>query len=191
MVSIEIIALVLTGLSITASIIYYANVLSNSNKTQKMQLETRQAQLFMNIYNTWSTKQYHRDREQLLYVWEFTDFDDFYKKYGVDVNPDDHAIWDMFSTHFGGIAVLIRRGLIDSEMVYDLMYESIIWFWEKYGTIFLRLRELSGNPKTWKDLELMYHEMKRLEAVEKAGLPEQKRITPTHYMSTHVKEKAT
>ena len=40
MVSLEVLALVLTGLGLTASIVYYANILLNANKTQKLQLET-------------------------------------------------------------------------------------------------------------------------------------------------------
>ena len=54
MVSLEIIALVLTGLSITVSIIYYANVLSNANKTQQLTLENRNAQLLMRIYDKYT-----------------------------------------------------------------------------------------------------------------------------------------
>ena len=36
MVSLEVLALVLTGLGLTASIVYYANILLNANKTQKL-----------------------------------------------------------------------------------------------------------------------------------------------------------
>jgi hypothetical protein len=32
--------------------IYYANVLTNTNKTQKQQLETRQAQLYLTFHET-------------------------------------------------------------------------------------------------------------------------------------------
>ena len=44
MVSIDVFAFVLTGLGLAASILYYANMLANANKTRK-------AQLFLNIYN--------------------------------------------------------------------------------------------------------------------------------------------
>jgi len=76
MVSFEFIALVFTGLSITASLFYYANVLSNTNKTQKMQLETRQAQLFMQLVNRYrdDTKDLDIDKS-LLYV-EIESFED-------------------------------------------------------------------------------------------------------------------
>jgi len=43
MTSFEFLAIILTGLGLTASIVYYANVLSNANKTRK-------AQLFLSIY---------------------------------------------------------------------------------------------------------------------------------------------
>ena len=158
MIQIEYLPIVLTGVGIIASVLYYAMVLRNANKT-------RQAQLFMSIFNTFSSKQYQRDREQMLIVWEFEGYEDFFSKYGVEVNPEDHAIWDMFCSHFEGIAVLVKRGLIDPRLVYDLMYGSIIMFWEKFEPVLLGMREM-GSPKTWEDLEALYHEMKRLEAEE-------------------------
>ena len=47
---IEYLPLVLTGIGITVSILYYTSVLRNANKTQQMQLETRQAAMFMKLY---------------------------------------------------------------------------------------------------------------------------------------------
>ena len=75
---IEYLPLVLTGLGLTASIIYYTSVLRNANKTQQMQLETRQAQLFHGIYTSldddwWNA--YH-----LLRNTEWTDYSDFSNK---------------------------------------------------------------------------------------------------------------
>ena len=49
MVSLEVVAILLSGIGISASLVYYANVLANANKTQQLQLETRQAQLFIQM----------------------------------------------------------------------------------------------------------------------------------------------
>lgn len=63
MASFEFIAIILTGFGLTASILYYSSILRNANKTRELQLkaqelqlkaqehaiETRQAQLFMQI----------------------------------------------------------------------------------------------------------------------------------------------
>ncbi len=53
MIDYSTLAIVLTGLGLTASILYYTMVLRNANKTQQLALETRQAQLFMQMYNRW------------------------------------------------------------------------------------------------------------------------------------------
>jgi hypothetical protein len=45
MASFEFLAIILTGLGLTASIVYNAINLRNANKTQKQALETRKAQL--------------------------------------------------------------------------------------------------------------------------------------------------
>ena len=63
------ISILLAGLSIAASIVYYASVLRNANKTQQVQLETRQAQLFLNIFNVYASKQFQKDREELMLLW--------------------------------------------------------------------------------------------------------------------------
>ena len=51
MASFEFLAIIISVLGLAASIVYYANILNNANQTQKMQLETRQAQLFIQICN--------------------------------------------------------------------------------------------------------------------------------------------
>jgi hypothetical protein len=125
----------------------------------------------MNIYNTYASKQYQKDRERILRIWEFEGYQDFFMKYGPEMNPDDHAIFDGFTAHFEGIAVLVKRGLIDPNLVFDLMYGSIIAFWDKFEPVLLGLREMSGSPKTLQDLESLYLEMKRLEAEAGASKP--------------------
>ena len=151
---IEYLPLVLTGIGVIVSILYYSNVLRNANRTQKQQLETRQTQLFMNIYNTSSSKDYVKDRERMMHLWEFDDLDDFYSKYGLDANPEEASVWSMFLQHYEGIAVLVKRGLIDSDLVYDLMYDSITGFWNKFEPVILAIRE-EYSPKTFEDLEFL------------------------------------
>ena len=76
MVSLEIVALVLTGLGLPASIVYYANILSNANKTQQLQLETRQAQLFMPIYSTYHSEEYIKAFSEIM-KWKYDSYDDY------------------------------------------------------------------------------------------------------------------
>lgn len=160
------ISIIFAGLSIAASIVYYASVLMNANKTQQMQLETRQAQLFLNIFNVYASKQFQKDSEELMQVWNWTDYDDFFAKYGPDVDPEAHAIWDSICTWLEGLGVLVKRGLIDPELVYDIMYGFIINFWERHLPIFTRFRE-QWNLYLFEDWESLYDHMKLLS--EKQG----------------------
>jgi len=161
MASFEFLAILLTGLGLTVSIVYYTSVLRNANKTQQMQLETRQAQLFLNIFNVYASKQFQKDREALMALWKWTDYDDFMSKFGPEINPNDHAIWDSTITWLEGLGVLVKRGLIDPELVYDIMYGFIINFWEKHLPIFTKFREMWG-PKMFEDLEALYDQMEIL-----------------------------
>jgi hypothetical protein len=81
MASFEFIALILTGLGLTASIVYYASVLRNSNKTQQLALETRRLQIIMDLDQEMkSFETYNRIIELLNMQW--TDYEDFERKYG-------------------------------------------------------------------------------------------------------------
>ena len=52
MVTVETISIVFTGLSISLAAFYYISTLRNAQRTQQMQLETRQAQLFMSFVSS-------------------------------------------------------------------------------------------------------------------------------------------
>jgi len=80
MTQIEYLPIVLTGIGIIVSIVYYASVLRNANKTQKMQLETRKAQLFMQIYSMFASNEYF-ERGGAIVSTEFEDAEDFWENH--------------------------------------------------------------------------------------------------------------
>ena len=155
-------------------IFYYILTLRNAQHTRELTLqsqeltrraleqsaETRQTQLFMNIISVYTAKEYRKDVANLM-TMEFTDYDDFENKYGWRTNPDDNAVFNNAYQWLEGIGVLVRRGLIDPELVFDLMYGWIIIYWEKYYPVFRGMRE-EWNPKMFEDLEFLYNEMKKL-----------------------------
>jgi hypothetical protein len=149
-----------TGVLVAAG--YYVLNMRATQRNMKANLETRQTQLFMDIWKVFSSKEYQKDREQMFYIWEFRDYEDFFKKYGPDVNPDEHAIFDMNCSYYEGIGVLVRRGVISPDLVYDLMYGSIIYFWEHFLPIFEGLRTRFASPIIFGDVEFLYNEMKRI-----------------------------
>jgi hypothetical protein len=103
-------------------------VLNNANKTRELQLkaqehatETRQVQLYMDVYKSHVTKENQKDMLEML-RWEWESYEDFESKYGV---PG----WAQHMSYFSqleGIAFLLMNEFLDPNLVYDLQYHSII-----------------------------------------------------------------
>ena len=153
MVSYEFIGLIFTGLSISASIIYYASVLSNANKT-------RQTQLFMNLYIQMRSKDFVHDTRELS-SWTWTNFQDFRSKYGSRADKDANTLFHSTANFFDGIGVLVEHKELDPKLVEELMSSWIIWFWEKFGTIIIEYRKVS-YPQYLEKVEFLYTKIKPL-----------------------------
>ena len=85
----------------------------------------------MQIYNRFNSKAFVSQLNDLRFRWNITEFDDFVQKYGPFTNPEG---WDSMAstTYFlEGIGVLMKKGLIDPEIVDDLILGVIVSVWEK------------------------------------------------------------
>jgi len=176
MISIEVIALVLTGLGLAASIIYYANILNNANKTRELQLksqelatETRQAQLFMNIYNHWNTPDFWKNYWNVM-DREWIDYDDYQSKYGRETDLEGNARSATLFAFYEGLGVLVKRGLIDPHFVDDLLGGTIVNYWEKMGDIFREMRIRVDYPQVGTQIEYLYDVIKPIATAENIEL---------------------
>jgi aspartate/glutamate racemase len=73
MVDAQTISILFAGLSIAASIVYYASVLQNSNKA-------RQAQVYVQIYDKFSSPDFMENYFMAM-AREWKDYDDYTEKY--------------------------------------------------------------------------------------------------------------
>jgi hypothetical protein len=152
---IEYLPLVLTGIGLTASIIYYAMVLRNQNKT-------RQAQLFMDLHGSHISLPTMAITVEMMYEWEWDSFDDFDSKYMFPDNKENQVKFMHYFASLERIGVLCRRGLIDPELVYDSQYSTIIFIWEKFLPIIEEYRVRMNAPQIYEDPEYLYKEMIRI-----------------------------
>ena len=125
-------------------------------ESQQQATETRQAQLFMQIYNTWSSRETIDIRKELQ-LWEWTDYDDFIRKYGADSNPEAWASFQELGNFYEGIGVLIKRQLIDPTFVDDLMSGATLWGWEKFGGLVREYRIRENVPFLYEFWEYLYN----------------------------------
>ena len=65
---------------------------------------------------------------------------------------------------YQGIGVLVQRGMIDIELVNDLLGHSVVLTWEKMSPELIESRK-SGtgkfSPILWKDFEFLYNEISK------------------------------
>lgn len=136
MTSFEFIGLIFTGLSISASIIYYASVVANANKTRK-------AQLFLNIYNVTLN-------EEMNNKW-FNAMTADTKEYQ-HKRQDLHTLWQKYN----GIGHLMMQGLLDVESAYHYgegWRGALLWM--KWGDVIVTSRNLGTNPDYMDGFEYM------------------------------------
>lgn len=157
MVSVETVSIVFTGLSVSLAAFYYMSTLRNAQRTQQLQLETRQAQLFMQIYGQWNTMEFGLQYEKSMRM-EWTDFDDFNGKYLGDI--ETYTGWRMMARFFEGIGVLVKRGLIDVTLVDDLMSGEAMRYWEMFKPLIEETRERLDWPQALEWVEYLYDQIR-------------------------------
>jgi hypothetical protein len=152
---------ILQTISIVIGIAYYLMILNNQQKSQKQTLETRQAQLFMQIYNRLTHADFTEKWNEVL-NYEWTDFDDFIHQYGQKNNPKTFSTIQSIELFFEGIGVLVSRGLIDVSLVDDVMSNIILLYWRKYGKIAHEMRIQYNLPQYAEWTEYLYNEVRKV-----------------------------
>ena len=161
MVDTQTISITFAGVSIGIAAIYYTLTLRNSRKAQQLQLETRQAGLFMDLYDMWRSPEFRRQWDEVIFKIEFEGWEDMMKKYNRETNYDLLLSWFSVATFFEGVGVLLKRNLIDIAMVDDLLATSIRVGWEKIGPIETESRKHFNQPRIFDDFEYLYNELMR------------------------------
>jgi hypothetical protein len=126
------------------------------------QRETRQAQLFMHLFDRYREKDTWRDGYELFQM-DWKDLDEFFQKYDSSVNMDNfekrYSIW----TFFDGLGMLLKKGLVDKEMIYYLMGGySVYWYWSKFGDVIRESRIRLNSPDHMVMFEYLAGEMKKM-----------------------------
>ena len=183
---IETLAFVLTGLGLTASIVYYANILSNANKTRELQLksqelalETRQAQFFFQMYRDFNTKEAVFHYIEIM-SWHWDDYQDFEMKYGSDNNPQAFASRQLMWSQCAVWGKMLKKGLVDVEYFYNTgdIVAGFLWF--KFKDVIIEQRKRYYTETYCEEWEYLVSEV--LKYRQKIGDP----WTPPETLTTYV-----
>jgi hypothetical protein len=136
-----------TGVLVAA--IYYVMNIRTTQTNLKANLETRQTQLFMQIYMRYLENDLFGENYFKLIKRQWNDPAEYVEKYGIvspaSISPDGGDLNKMM-TFLEGVAVLVEKKMIDVDLVYQLMPTNITVFWSKYGPLIKYWRENGPAP---------------------------------------------
>jgi hypothetical protein len=160
MIDLPTISVVIAASSVVIGVINSILSSRRSARNEKLTLETRQAQLFMQLYNRFHNKEFWEYFNEFIYGFNAENPDEFMEKYGPINNPEAFSKMQSVMSYFFGIGVLIKRRLIDVDLVFDLMPKVVFSFWEKTAPMI----EVWGeeDPRV-QVLNYLYEEMKKKE----------------------------
>jgi len=135
----------------------------------------RKLEMLIRIYPGYNiTRRELRMAEKQVVTSEYKDFSDFVKRYGgVDSGELIPMAFDEVGDYYEGIGILVHRKLVDSELVFALVGNKVICYWEKMLPFIKGLRETDGDNSIWEYYEYLYRKMQAESLSEKSGKAKQ------------------
>jgi len=151
---IEYLPLVLTGLGIIVSILYYTSVLRNTNKT-------RQAQLYMHFASQMTSESWAEHMWNVMNA-NCSNLEEFQKWY--NESHKNQISWSISINYFENAGVLVRSELLDIDMVAVGFAGITRKAWEKMKPVILEQRGAWNQPRLASEFEYLYDRlMKHME----------------------------
>ena len=161
MVDVQTIGVLVAAISVSIAAIYYVMTLRVQQKNMKHTLETRQTQLFMQLLTLYDNKEFLKDFATTAYLTKYEDYNDWLRKYGPQTNLEHWASWARVGRFFDGTGILVKRNLVDADLVIDEMREQIILTWDIVKPWVTGVREVMNSPNTWENFEYLAGEARR------------------------------
>ena len=129
-------------------------------RQRETDVETRQAQLFMGVFQHYFDREWVRQQQEIF--WQFEDYDtvdEFLEKYGPETNMEAFVTFVTRNNFYEGLGVLLKRGLIDASLIDDMLSSPIQFFWER------RVQPIAGefrerfNPAAFEWMEYLYNQI--------------------------------
>jgi len=141
---------------VLVAVFYYIMTLRNQNQLRK-------SQFFHAIYEKLTNPEEIKNVYADILQWHWDNFDDFERKYGLDVNPEAfnqrHAAlnWGNF------LGNLWKKNLIDREIAYNTLPFAISQIWNKFKPIIEEQRvRYNFGPDYLSGLEFMANETEKM-----------------------------
>jgi len=172
MVELSVIRDLVAIFGVIAGFSYYVLTVRNNQKnqelslkTQQQNLETRQAQLFMQIFLVNQGKELAENWTK-LYSMDLSNPKELAERGWVKGDPEMMELMQIcavIATHYDGIGLYVRKGFIDIDMVKELLLGDFIMMWEKLKPLVYEIRKVS--PFSADNFEWLYERLKSTQTI--------------------------
>ena len=141
------VSIVIAAASVVAASTFYAFQIRN-------QLRVRKTDLVMRLYATWDSLEF----QEAFHTIYWADFDDYDS--AIATTGGERQVWSYVLCSYDQVGVLLRRKLIEFDLVDDLLGNSTRQIWEKVAPVIREARE-RFDPRLYEHFEYLYDEMIR------------------------------
>ena len=139
------VSIVIAAASVVAASTFYSFQIRN-------QMRVRKTDVLMRLYATWNTLEFQR-AFHTIYWADFHDYDS-----AMATTGGERQVWSYVLCFYDQVGVLLRRKLIDLDLVDDLLGNSTRQLWEKVAPMIGEARE-RYDPRLYEHFEFLYDEM--------------------------------
>jgi hypothetical protein len=161
MVGVTEISAVVAAAGVLVGVAYYVLDMRHQSKV-------RQTDLTVRLFSQVCSKEFMEAIHKLLSA-EYRDYSDFVKRYGGVLSEDPVSVaYSMVCMYHEGMGVLLKRKLVDVDLIRDLF--NVTSWWEKLKPIIYGVREERHQPSYYEWFEYLVNEIKKREQKLRAGV---------------------
>ena len=147
------VSIAIASAGVFAAAVYYIFQIRHQSKL-------RQTDMVLRLYATFGSTEFQK-AYQIIKGLEFEDYADYVKRYSI--NAEVKAAFMSVGVFFEGIGVLVKRKLVNMDLVDDLLSSDIVSTWEKMKPVAEGERKKFGRPQIWEWWEYLYNELQKRE----------------------------
>jgi len=131
--------------------------------------EIQDTRLFMQIWQQYNSAEYAMHRYK-VYEMSWENVEDYERKYqNIPAEERTYMAADVtIGRTFEGLSLILQKGLIDTEWLFNLYGNDIIKYWEKFQPLFEEYIVLGYEPP-WPLVEPLYKKMKSIREQRRPG----------------------
>lgn len=170
-ITLPIILQTIQTVSLVVGIFYYLTIMSDNQKRQKQEEDSRKTQTFVQLHQARYDKE-GLDAMFLLYSLEWDDFDDYLEKYAATSGKHNEisAAFESQSSYMDGLGLMVKENMIDAETVYHVAGRRVLMLWFKLETVIKGFRHPQWGALDYcEHFEYLANEMIRIR--QEKGLP--------------------